>query len=105
MNFSNLYAIRTKCIDVWVINEIDAVQIDHSQIGCRWFQFVNVDDFINFLLLFFDLFIGADKMQYLERTMSMLRNYYSSYYTKETFCQWRMMCKSYAVQAFTREHI
>lgn len=43
-----LNAVGAEGIDVRVVDEVDAVQIDDTEVRCRGFQLVHVDDFLEF---------------------------------------------------------
>ena len=44
-------AVGGKQLDVRIVNETDAVQIDDAQVGCVRFDFPDIYDFIDFLSL------------------------------------------------------
>jgi hypothetical protein len=55
--FTYLNAVRRKRFNMTVVYEGDAVHIDNSEIWRGSLQFVDVDNFIDLLLLFFNFLI------------------------------------------------
>jgi len=51
---------------VGVVDEVDAVQIDHPQIWSGRLELVNIDDLVDLLLLLLALLIGANQVQHLQ---------------------------------------
>lgn len=54
-----LYAVGAERVDVTVVDEVDPVQVNDSQIRSGRFQFVHVYHLVDFFLFFLDFFVGA----------------------------------------------
>ena len=42
-----------------VVEEFDAVEVDDAEVGRDGFEFVDVEDFVDFFFFFGDFFVGA----------------------------------------------
>lgn len=56
---THLYTVGAERVNMGVIYEVDAVQVNDAEVRCSRLQLVYVDDLVDFLFFFLHFFIGT----------------------------------------------
>lgn len=99
-----LNAVAAERFHVRIVHEVNAVQVDDSQIRDGTFQFVDVNHLVDLLLLFDRLLVGADQMQNLESVDEVV----DSTGRYKRFSVIRTACKSHHLlshEALHKDHL